>query len=253
MPRPKKAIVDFFPHFVNNGKSIFVIESKFGNEGYAFWFKLLELLGASEHHFLDCNNIATWEFLLAKTKFKEEEANEMMDLLSKIGCINDDLWKENIIRSDKFIENLDALYQRRKINVITNEEVMGLCIRKLPLNGINVDIYPQSKVKDSEVKDSKEELFNECWKLFGSYGTKKKAWEYWKKLSNKDRSEIKDRIPVYLQSLSQTGFHQKMFQGWINPKERMWDTTYENTPQTVEINSDELTEEQIAPWLKKEV
>jgi len=48
MARPNKQGVDYFPHFVNHGKTMFILEEKFGNNGYAFWFKLLELLGKEE-------------------------------------------------------------------------------------------------------------------------------------------------------------------------------------------------------------
>ena len=88
------------------------------------------------------------------------------------------------------------------------------------------------KDKEAEIaKGRNMGLFEECWKNFGNYGAKKKAEEYWSKLSEEDQQAIKERIPVYLEHLSQTGYSKKMFQGWINPKERMWETTYENTPQ----------------------
>lgn len=66
MARPKKQTVDYFPHFVKGGRTIFILENKFGNDGYAFWFKLLEILGESEGHFYDCSNASNWEYLLAK-------------------------------------------------------------------------------------------------------------------------------------------------------------------------------------------
>ena len=48
MSRPRKAVVDYFPHYVNHGKTLFILEQKYGNDGYAFWFKLLEMLGGSD-------------------------------------------------------------------------------------------------------------------------------------------------------------------------------------------------------------
>ena len=86
--------------------------------------------------------------------------------------------------------------------------------------------------RDKEIKKEKKEkdnlLFCECWDLFGKYGNKNKANEYWNKLNEKDKQAIKEKIPIYLLSLESTGFSKKMMQGWINPKERMWETTYEN-------------------------
>jgi hypothetical protein len=154
MARPRKAIVDYFPHSVSHGKTMFTLESKYGNNGYAFWFKLLEILGATENHYLDANDTVTWEYLLAKTSLSEIIVNEILSLLSKLGSINTDLWKYKIIRSDKFIENLEVVYKRRDVNVLTNSEVLDLCRHKHPISGVSVNINPQSKVKYSKVNKS---------------------------------------------------------------------------------------------------
>lgn len=71
MARPKKQTVDYFPHFVKCGRTIYILENRFGNDGYAFWFKLLEILGESEGHFYDCSNLSNWEYLLAKHVLKK--------------------------------------------------------------------------------------------------------------------------------------------------------------------------------------
>lgn len=47
MARPTKTSVDYFPHMTHSGKTIAILEARWGNDGYAFWFKLLELLGDS--------------------------------------------------------------------------------------------------------------------------------------------------------------------------------------------------------------
>ena len=162
MARPKKATVDYFPHFIKTGKTIYTLESKFGNDGYSFWFKLLEIIGATEHHFIDCNNPDDWEFLLAKTRLNGDIAENILNLLARLSAINTELWKEKIIRSDNFISNLTTVYSRRNVSVLTNDEVRDLCIHKHPLSGVSADINPddenrnpQSKVKESKVKESK--------------------------------------------------------------------------------------------------
>lgn len=155
MARPKKATVDYFSHSCNHGKTMFTIEQKYGNDGYAFFFKLLELLGKSEHHFYDCNNPADWEFLLAITRFSDEKATEILCTLVKLGSIDSELWDMKIIWSENFIKNLSELYQRRSINVYNKQDIMSYCIQKLPLSGISAGINPQSKVKYSIVNESK--------------------------------------------------------------------------------------------------
>jgi hypothetical protein len=151
MPRPKKATVDYFPHFVASGKTMFTLESRWGNDGYAFWFKLLEMLGASEQHYIDCEDTAEWEFLLAKTRLGAETANDILTMLAKLDAIDRDLWQYKIIRSAHFIENLAALYKRREVNVINNSAVRDLCIQKRKMNGINVNNNSETEIGKNEV------------------------------------------------------------------------------------------------------
>jgi hypothetical protein len=154
MPRPCKAVVDYFPHYIGNGKTIFNLESEFGNDGYAFWFKLLELLGDTENHFYDCNKPKHWRYLLSKTRFKEQDAISILNLLVELEAIDGELWENKVIWSSNFVENLSGLYSRREISPYTKEDIKGFCIHKQPLGGIDDDINPQSKVKESKVNKS---------------------------------------------------------------------------------------------------
>lgn len=153
MARPKKAVVDYFPHYVTHGKTMFAIEGKFGNDGYAFWFKLLEMLGSTENHFIDCNDFSTWEFLLAKTRLNGETADNILAMLANCGSIDAELWQNRIIWSEHFVENLSTVYLRRRVSVYTKEDVWGLCIQKSHSTAQCVVKNPQSKVKESKVKE----------------------------------------------------------------------------------------------------
>ncbi len=157
MARPKKSTVEYFPHYVHHHKTMFTIEAKFGNDGYAFWFKLLELLGASDNHYLDCNEVETWEYLLAKTHLDEVTANNILSLLANLSAIDKDLWQHKIIWSENFLENLNTVYNRRDLKPLQKSDIMGLMQTKTPLKEITADINPQSKVKESKVEESKVE------------------------------------------------------------------------------------------------
>ena len=45
MARKKKHCVDYFPHDTQQNKSVRIISRQYGNDGYAFYYKLRELLG----------------------------------------------------------------------------------------------------------------------------------------------------------------------------------------------------------------
>ncbi len=111
--RKDKNTVDYFPHYVNHGKTLFIIESKFGNDGYAAWFKILETLGSSEHHYIDCRKDEDWEYLNAKIKLMHTSLQEVLDLCAKMGAINKTLWEHRVIWSENFVKNIDDAYKRR--------------------------------------------------------------------------------------------------------------------------------------------
>ena len=218
MARPQKAVAEYFPHYASGGKTMFIVESKFGNDGYAVWFKILELLACTENHYYDCRNPDDWEFLLAKTRLSGVIVTEILDLLARLGAINPEFWQKKIIRSDNLIKNLESLYSRRKISVISNNELKALLAAdeeqkaekssnellytetplsginvdimrtETPLSGISVDINPQSKVKESKVKESKL-------KERDSYTTQKKESSTHDQCSSSDKSDEPTRRP----------------------------------------------------------
>lgn len=168
MARPKKQKVDYFPHFVSSGRTIFILENTYGNDGYAFWFKLLEILGDSEGHYYDCNNTSNWQFLLAKTHVNEVSAEKIIKTLIELGQIDEELWQNKIIWVQNFVDNLSELYRKRSSNIPCkpllhteikdNDSFRG---ENSTSNGDNSAKTPQRKEKESKVKDSKEKNNND--------------------------------------------------------------------------------------------
>lgn len=164
--RKNKNTVDYFPHFCMSGKTIYILESKYKNDGYAVWFKTLELLGSSDNHFIDCRNITTWEFMQAKMGLSGEKLNEIYDTLVNLEAIDKTLWENRIIWSQNFVTNIAELYTRRKRDLLTADDLcqqlLNLCEHKSDPEGIDADKNSQSKVKESKVKKSKVLLGDTC-------------------------------------------------------------------------------------------
>jgi len=151
--RKDKNTVDFFPHFCTSGKTIYILESKYGNDGYSVWFKTLEILGISDNHFIDCRDAATWEFMLAKMRVDDKRLRHIYSTLANLGAINAELWSKQVIWSENFINNVSDLYARRKTQCYTFEDLcqhlFNLCEHKSPSPDIIADIYTHSIVYDS--------------------------------------------------------------------------------------------------------
>lgn len=124
MARPAKTKVDYFPHMTHSGKTIAILEARWGNDGYAFWFKLLELLGDSNDFSFNCNHSADWEYLLSKTRVTEPVAEAILDKLAEIEAIDADCWAQKIVWSDNLVRNLESVFVKRKQEVPQKPEFL---------------------------------------------------------------------------------------------------------------------------------
>jgi len=64
--------------------------------------------------------------------------------------------------------------------------------------------------------DTKKELFEECWKAYNRKGSKKKALEYWKKLSDKEKDLVLPHIKAYVSTRELQ--YQRDFERYLRDK-----------------------------------
>ena len=122
--RKDKHTVEYFPHYCSGKKTVFILERKYGNDGYAVWFKTLEVLGASERHYFDCRETDQWEYFSAKMNVDESRCREIMDTLAKLDTISNKLWDNGIIFSENFVKNIAYVYEKRKSDPIISEVIL---------------------------------------------------------------------------------------------------------------------------------
>ena len=110
--------MDYFPHFVStDSRTRFILEQNWGNDGYAFWFKLLELLCRSEGHYYDLSEVANGKYLEALMKVDGETANSILDTLADLGNIDRDLWEERkVVWCQNLVDNLQDVYSKRTVS-----------------------------------------------------------------------------------------------------------------------------------------
>ena len=122
MGRTAKSGVDYFSHDTgaHNRKTISALRSRFGNDGYAFWFILLELLGEQQNLSLDCSDEINLIYLCTETQVSEKTAAEILDLLSRMEAIDRELWqKHRVIWCQGFADRLKDVYRRRSCKAPT--------------------------------------------------------------------------------------------------------------------------------------
>ncbi len=116
MTRPRKKTVEYFPHMVAHGKTLYVLEEAYGNDGYAFWFKILETLGDTTDHYIDCRTLGAWSHLTKKANLQNGKAESIMGTLANVDAIDRELWEKcRVIWSQNFVDGLVSVYAKRKL------------------------------------------------------------------------------------------------------------------------------------------
>lgn len=146
---------------------MFVIESKYGNDGYATWFKILETLAKTDNHFINCNDETNLMYLAAKCRISVDTLKDIILDLCKLGELDIILWEHsNVIWSDKFIESIMDAYSKRSNSCITKMQLLTDFKRlRIPIppdngvygdvNSVNSPVNTQSKVKYSKEEKNK--------------------------------------------------------------------------------------------------
>jgi len=137
------------------------IKKKYGLEGYAAWYQLIEQLADAEFHYLDLREETELMLLSGQLMIPETMLMNVITDLAKLNAFNKTLWENHkVIFSQKLVDEIQDAYSRRRNKCIDLE---GLC-NKLgikcdqkpgkctPNDGNN----PQSKVKKSKVKNTKQ-------------------------------------------------------------------------------------------------
>jgi hypothetical protein len=110
----KKYTADYFPHYVNGSATKHALERRYGNDGYAFWFKLLEILCSTGTFSLDLKDLVKKEWLMDLTHMSEEQAMKMVDYLADLDAIDKELWtSQKIVWCGNLLDNLDPVFSRR--------------------------------------------------------------------------------------------------------------------------------------------
>ena len=156
MARHSKATVDYFPHNTCHGKTLFVLEKKWGNDGYAVWFKLLERLGATDGHYIDCRDSVAFIHLSAYCGVSEAVLLEIIDMLAELDAIDRDLWRQQCVYCQHFVDGIVDAY-RRRINSLPNREKVFAVINK-ESDGRNKDNDGRSTERERERERERKDL-----------------------------------------------------------------------------------------------
>lgn len=210
MPRKKTDTVDYIPMYSVPSRTCQMLEKKFGTGGYAFFYKLLQLLALEDMYIYDARDPMDLDYLYQLLDVEGASVEDILNTMAEWGKIDKELWGQKIIWYQGFVDSLEPVYQKRNRDLPTkkiaceskgisvdfcfgNDEVKGISVPEIDA----VDAFleqkctemSQSKVKERKGKERKEthyvcdkdvgfdksKFFLEWYNLYPKKGTKSKA------------------------------------------------------------------------------
>jgi hypothetical protein len=113
--RPRKVGLDYFPHDTNTcaDEKIQLLEEKFGNDGYAAFFKLLEGAHKARAGILDLQDIEVMGLYARRCRMTPERLLEIVGYAVDRGLFDRLAWADRLVTSDRIKENLKHVTRQR--------------------------------------------------------------------------------------------------------------------------------------------
>lgn len=195
MARPKKEGMDYFPHDTDavNDEKVEALRMLYGNDGYAFYFILLERIYRSKNAELDVSDAETLQILSRKVGIQKDLFDRILETCLKRDCFDSAAYEERgVLTSNGIKKRVAPVIEKRETMrqkyVSSNKEVSD-----------SETLQKPDKVKESKGKESKEESNKDIvadalpYKEIIDYLNEKAATQY-RSSSKKTQTLIKARI-----------------------------------------------------------
>jgi len=160
MGRPERHDADYFPFYVKDGKTLFILESKYGLQGIGFFTNLMRFLTRQTDHHICIHEESDRLYFFATIRCPEELGMDMIGLMVKTGKLDAKLWDESrVIVSQDLLDSLQDAYKNRNNPIIEIDQIR-LSYHTNPISSTNNPITspdkPQRKGKERKGKESVE-------------------------------------------------------------------------------------------------
>lgn len=117
MPRPPKEGLDYFPHdtYAAYDDKIQMLRAVHGNNGYAFYFLLLERIYRSTRQEIDISKTETRQLLAKSVEITVQEFEQILKTALEFGCFDKQKFaEEGLLTSDGIKKRASIVLEKRK-------------------------------------------------------------------------------------------------------------------------------------------
>jgi len=154
-----KETAEYFPFFVKDGKTLFVLQRKYGLSGIGFFTQIMRMLSQSPAHYYVYGDEYEKDRLNVYVGMCENDVRAYLADMVKTGKINEELWKDrDVIYSEDFALSLSELYRRRQKSPPSFEDVLAMTVSCRQYVGNMPHRVKKSRVEKSRVEKSRDNM-----------------------------------------------------------------------------------------------
>jgi hypothetical protein len=122
--RPDRHDADYFKFYAKDGKTLFVLQHKYGLEGIGFFTNLFRLLTSTPDHHICIADPGDALYVFSRIGVDEDRGLQMIEDMVLTGKLHKRLWEQyRVIVSPDLLKSLEILYEKRNNDIITIEEI----------------------------------------------------------------------------------------------------------------------------------
>jgi hypothetical protein len=155
--RPYAMSAEFFPFFIKDGRTLFLLSEKYKLEGDGFFTNLLKTLAGTPGHYLNLSDPADKEYALTKIGKGSPNTSAMIDICVLTGKLDKELWeKHSVLYSQDLVDSLVGLYSKREKRPPTRADILrevsgaetGFSVTETGVSGEETDIPEPANPSD---------------------------------------------------------------------------------------------------------
>ncbi len=153
MPRPRKEGLDYFPHDVDasNDEKIEIMTTLYGNDGYAFYFILLERIYRTPNLELSVSDAETIQILAKKTNVSVEKFTQMLDTALKYGLFDKQAFEERKVLTSNGIKKRAAIVLEKRAKMREKYKTKN----KISAAETGEEIKEETRVSAAKIEEEK--------------------------------------------------------------------------------------------------
>jgi len=167
MGRPERRDVDYFPFYIKDGRTLFILENKYQCKGTGFFTNVMRFLSRTPDHHFQIEKESDKLYFFATVKCDEVSGLDMIEIMIETQKLDRDCWEQKkVIACQDYLLSIQDAYRKRLNECITldeiktlygittgrNEVTAGVTTPDSDIGAITTDDKPQSKEKKRKEK-----------------------------------------------------------------------------------------------------